>query len=259
MRRAMRMRWSVLMAVMVLAGCGSSAKLISGLSIEELKPVPGILASAKLLKGTIRGITGDRVEVETGERAPRYLSLEAGGDEARGLQVGGAVEIMVNNHNEIVAYQRPADTPPTKIFRGSLGKPFNPQKERVTIRLDTGRDVGFYARTVAMDKLAALEVGETADFAVDRAYLLVDVLSQGKPRELGVGSLLPAPQRRLEGAFVTIGDGRMRLRMKIDDIQSFPVRPLLQPAIEQLDPNESVSIYLDGQGQVIDMVKTTRR
>ncbi len=259
MRRAMRMRWSVLMAVILLAGCGSSAKLISGLSIEELKPVPGILGSAKLLKGTIRGITGDRVEVDTGERAPRYLSLEAGGDEARGLQVGGGVEIMVNNHDEIVAYQRPAETPPTKIFRGSLGKPFNPQKERVTIRLDTGRDVGFYARTVAMDKLAALEVGETADFAVDRAYLLVDVLSQGKPRELGVGSSLPAPQRRLEGAFVTIGDGRMRLRMKIDDIQSFPVRPLLQPAIEQLDPNESVSIYLDGQGEVIDMVKTTRR
>jgi hypothetical protein len=26
--------------------------------------------------------------------------------------------------------------------------------------------------------------------------------------------------------------------MKIDDIQSFPVRPLLQPAIEQLAPNE---------------------
>ncbi len=62
-----------------VAGCGSSAKLMSGLSIEEFKPVPGILASAKLVKGTIRGITGDRVEVETGERAPRYLSLEAGG------------------------------------------------------------------------------------------------------------------------------------------------------------------------------------
>ncbi|HNM61344.1 MAG TPA: hypothetical protein PKI24_17775, partial [Nitrospira sp.] len=68
-----------------------------------------------------------------------------------------------------------------------------------------------------------------------------------------------APQRRVEGAFVTIGDGRMRLRMKIDDIQSFPVRPLLQPAIEQLSPNETVSIYLDGQGQVIDMVRTARR
>ena len=251
--------WFVVMLGLGLTGCGSSAKLMSGLSIEELKPVPGILSSARLLKGTIRGITGDRVEVETGERAPRYLSLEAGGDEARGLQVGGAVEIMVNDHDDIVAYQRPAETPPTKVFRGSLGKVFNPQKERVTIRLDTGRDVGFYARSVAMEKLAALEVGETADFAVDRAYLLVDVLSLGKPRELGVGSSLAAPQRRVEGAFVTIGDGRMRLRMKIDDIQSFPVRPLLQPAIEQLNPNETVAIYLDGQGQVIDMVRTARR
>ena len=251
--------WIGVTALLCLAGCGSSAKLMSGLSIEELKPVPGILSSARLLKGTILGITGDRVEVETGERAPRYLSLEAGGDEARGLRAGGAVEIMVNDHDEIVAYQRPADTPPTKVFRGSLGKVFNPEKERVTIRLDTGRDVGFYARRVAMEKLAALEVGETADFAVDRAYLLVDVFSLGKPRELALDSSPRAPQRRLEGAFVTIGDGRMRLRMKIDDIQSFPVRPLLQPAIEQLDPNEAVSIYLDGQGEVIDMVRIARR
>lgn len=249
----------LLVLAMNVAGCGSSAKLMSGLSIEELKPVPGILSSAKLLKGTVRGITGDRVEVDTGEQTPRYLSLEAGGDEARGLQVGGAVEIMVNDRDDIVAYQRPADTPPTKVFRGSLGKVFNPEKERVTIRLDTGRDVGFYARAVAMEKLAALEVGEAADFAVDRAYLLVDVLSLGKPRELTFGSSTRAPQRRVEGAFVTIGDGRMRLRMKLDDIQSFPVRPLLQPAIEQLDPNETVAIFLDGQGHVVDMVRVGRR
>lgn len=94
-----------------------------------------------------------------------------------------------------------------------------------------------------MEKLAVLEVGESADFAVDRAYLLVDVLSLGKPRELGVGAAPGAPKRRVEGAFVTIGDGRMRLRMKLDDIQSFSVRPLLQPAIEQLDPNESIAIF----------------
>ncbi len=129
-----------------IAGCGSSAKLMHGLSIEELKPVPGILPSARLIRGAISGIAGDRVEVNTGERTPRYLSLEAGGDEARGLQVGGAVEIMVNDRDEIVTYQRPGENLPTKIFRGALGKPFNPEKERVTIRLDTGRDVGFYAR-----------------------------------------------------------------------------------------------------------------
>ena len=81
----------------------------------------------------------------------------------------------------------------------------------------------------------------------------------GKPRELAAGSSSRAPQRRLEGAFITIEDGHVRLRMKIDDIQTFPVRPLLQPAIEQLAPNELVSVYLDGQGQVIDMVRVTPR
>jgi hypothetical protein len=47
--------------------------------------------------------------------------------------------------------------------------------------------------------------------------------------------------------------------MKLDLIQSFPVRPLLQPAIEQLAPNELVSVYLDGQGQVIDMLRVAQR
>lgn len=90
---ATHMRLGVLIGAIMLvgwvAGCGSSAKLMSGLSIEELKPVPGILPSARLIRGTISSFSGDRVEVETGERAPRYLSLEAGGDEARGLQPGG--------------------------------------------------------------------------------------------------------------------------------------------------------------------------
>ena len=58
---------------------------------------------------------------------------------------------------------------------------------------------------------------------------------------------------------MTIGDGRVRLRMTLDDIESFPVRPLLQPAFEQMVPNELVSVYLDGQGQVIDMVRMARR
>jgi hypothetical protein len=215
--------------LMTLSGCGGAAKILPNLSIEELKPVPGIVQSGRLVKGTIATMSGDLVQVDTGERVPRTLSLEAGGEEARGFRVGDAVEIVLNDRDEVVTYQRPAPNPPTKILRASLGRKFEINKERVTIRLETGRDIGFYARTVAMEKLATLEVGETADFAIDRSYLIVDVYSLGKPREQPLGSSPRAPQRRVEGAFVTIGDGRVRLRTKIDEIQTFPVRPLLQP------------------------------
>ena len=92
------------------------------LSIEELKPVPGILSKCQTFKGTIRGITGDRVEVDTSERAPRYLSLEAGGDEARGCRLAGAVEIMVNDHDDIVGLPATCETPPTKVFSRISGK-----------------------------------------------------------------------------------------------------------------------------------------
>ena len=51
---ATHMRLGVLIGAIMLvgwvAGCGSSAKLMSGLSIEELKPVPGILPSARLIR-----------------------------------------------------------------------------------------------------------------------------------------------------------------------------------------------------------------
>lgn len=243
---------------MALAGCSGAAKILPNLSIEELKPVPGIVQSGRMVKGTIVSISGDHVQVDTGERMPRVLSLEAGGDEARGLGIGHPVEILLNAEDEVVAYQKPAPTPPTKILRASLGRKFQVDKERVTIRLETGRDVGFYARAVVMQKLSTLEVGETADFAIDRSYLIVDAYSLGKPRELAIASSAQAPQRRLEGAFVTIGDGRVRLRTRIDEILTFPVRPLLQPAIEQLAPNEMVWLYLDGQGLVIDMARVPK-
>ena len=191
----------------MLTGCGGAAKILPNLSIEELKPVPGIVQSGRLVKGTIVSMSGDQVYVDTGERAQRILSLEAGGDEARGLGIGHPVEILLNSADEVVAYQKPAPTPPTKILRASLGRKFQVDKERVTIRLETGRDVGFYARRVVMEKLAKFEVGETADFAIDRSYLIVDAHSQGKPRDLASGTSPQAPQRRLEGAFVAIGDG----------------------------------------------------
>jgi hypothetical protein len=240
------------------AGCGGAAKILPNLSIEELKPVPGIVQSGRLVSGSIVSMSGDQVFVDTGERAPRVLSLEAGGEEARGLTIGDPVEILLNDRDDVVAYQRPSPTPPTKILRASLGKKFEVTKERVTIRLETGRDIGFYARPAAMAKLAKLEVGETADFAIDRSYLIVDSYSLGKPRDLPLSSSPRAPQRRIEGAFVTIGDGRVRLRTRIDEIVTFPVRPLLQPAIEQLHPNEVVWVYLDGQGTVIDMARVPK-
>ena len=83
-----------------VAGCGSSAKLMSGLSIEGIQARAGYPGKRKARErhdswhhGRSSG-GGDR------RTAPRYLSLEAGGDEGRGLQVGQAVEIMVNDHDE---------------------------------------------------------------------------------------------------------------------------------------------------------------
>ena len=140
----------------------------------------GYLAEREVVRGTISSFTGDRVESRPANGRLAYLSLEAGGDEARGLQPGGAVEIMVNDRDEIVAYQRPADEPPTKSLPRRAGETVQPSKGTGDDSTRYGRDVGFYARRVAMEKLAALEVGETADFAVDRAYLLVDVFSLGQ-------------------------------------------------------------------------------
>ncbi|MFO0765684.1 MAG: hypothetical protein U0231_02615 [Nitrospiraceae bacterium] len=59
----------------MLTGCGGAAKILPNLSIEKLKPVPGIVQSGRLVKGTIVSMSGDQVYVDTGERAPRRSSL----------------------------------------------------------------------------------------------------------------------------------------------------------------------------------------
>ena len=126
----------------------------------------------------------------------------------------------------------------------------------MTIRLDSGRD-GIYARAVTMESL--LPCSKSAASRLRRRScptLFVDVLSLGVPR-VGRWRSTGCAEASCRGAFVTIGDGRMRLRMKLDD--NLSVRPLLQPAIEQLDPNESIAIFLDARGHVIDMVRTAKR
>jgi hypothetical protein len=243
--------FTVVMGLAVSA-CGEAANLLSGANLEEARPVSGILSSQRLMTGTITALVDDQIHVNTGDGQPKVLSKEAGGEEARELRVGDPVEILVNDQNLVVAYQRPSTPPPTKIFRGSLSQVPRVERDRVVVRLETGKDVSLYVTPDAMSKLGALEIGESADFALDRTYKIVDIQSQGKPRE---GSSPKSVHRRIDGTYVVMGEGKMRLRTRSDGVISLPVRPLFQPAIEQLSPSEAISVFLDADGYVIDMAR----
>ncbi|MGQ0811666.1 MAG: hypothetical protein ACT4OO_10650 [Nitrospiraceae bacterium] len=242
---------------LTLSACGGAADLVPGASLEEVQPEPGVLQSQRLMTGTITALAGDQIDVHTGEGQSKSLSLQAGGEEARGLRVGDEVQILVNDQDEVVAYQRPNATPPTKVFRGSLSQAPRVELERAVVRLETGKNVPLYATPVVMPKLSSLEIGESAQFALDRTYKIVDVHSLGKPREGPKGASSKTVHRRIDGAYVVIGEGKMRLRIRPEKIISLPVRPLLQPAIEQLTPNEEITAFLDADGYVIDMARIT--
>ncbi|MGH7228481.1 MAG: hypothetical protein ACREIH_04630 [Nitrospiraceae bacterium] len=237
---------------LAVSACGQAAKLLARANLEEARPVSGILSSQHLLAGTITALVDDQIHVNTGDGQPTVLSKEAGGEEARELRLGDPVEILVNDQNLVVAYQRPGALPPTKIFRGSLSQAPRVERERVVVRLETDKDISLYVTPDAMSKLGTLEIGESADFALDRTYRIVDIQSQGKPRE---GSSSKSVHRRIDGTYVVMGEGKMRLRTRSEGVISLPVRPLFQPAIEQLSPNEAIAVFLDADGYVIDMAR----
>lgn len=249
---------ALVVTVAALSGCGAAARNLAKAEAREAGPVPGTLEGHRLLTGTIQAIDGDRISIETGEQEPRILSLQEGGDEAIGLLVGDQVQIVVNEQDRILDYQRPRFEPPTKVLRGSLAQPLPTRQYRAVVRVESGRDISFYVRPAAMTKLSGLEIGESAEFALDRTYMIVDVRSLGKPREGTEKSPGRSVVRRVEGEFVTLGGGTVRLRMRRDEIQAFPVRPLIQPALEQVFPNDKVSVFLDATGHVVDMVRLAK-
>jgi len=135
-----------------------------------------LLPDDRLVVGMVEEVRDHEVKVNTGELMPRFLPLKEGRqNQGRPLIKGDLLEIWVNNQDLVVDYH-PVDTLGWhRIIRGTLVQPLAVDQEWAVIKPAKGKEEAFAIRPLAKSKVAALPVGASALFLIDKAKKIVDV------------------------------------------------------------------------------------
>jgi hypothetical protein len=214
--------------------------------------VPG----ERTIRGTVVEIAGGQIKVDTGEPQPRYLPVKAGGEDAHSLQKGDAVDIVVNEQNLVVSYQRPGRIS-TRVLRGALAQSLPVGQERAVIRTEGGKELSFYVSPLAKAKLAALPVNEPAEFVLNEQDQIADLRSNVSPAagRSEIGSTPKSAHTRLNATVVSANETELRVRTADDQERTYAVRPLIGPQVAALSKGEDLAVFLDSENYVIDIAK----
>ena len=224
---------------------------------SEAKVSKGMVQGERTIKGTVMEIAGGQIKVDTGEPQPRYLPLKAGGDEATSFRKGDAIDIVVNEQNLVVSYQRPGRVS-TKVLRGALAQSLPVGQDRAVIRTEEGKELSFYVSPLAKAKLAALPVSEPAEFVLNEQDQIADLHSQFSPGhagQSGIGSPPKSVHTKLEATVISANETELRVRTTDDQEKTYAVRPLIGPQAAALSKGEDLAIFLDSENYVIDITK----
>jgi hypothetical protein len=211
----------------------------------------------RTIRGTVVEIAGGQIKVDTGETQPRYLPVKAGGEDAHSLQKGDAVDIVVNEQNLVVSYQRPGQIS-TRVLRGALAQSLPVGQDRAVIRTEGGKELSFYVSPLAKAKLAALPVNEPAEFVLNEQDQIADLRSNASLPDGGrseIGSTPKSVHTRLDATVVSANETELRVRTADDQERTYAVRPLIGPQVAALSKGEDLAIFLDSENYVIDIAK----
>lgn len=224
---------------------------------SEAKVSKGMVKGERTIKGTVTEIAGAQIKVDTGEPQPRYLPLKAGGEEAASFRKGDAIDIVVNEQNLVVSYQRPGQIS-TKVLRGALAQSLPVGQDRAVIRTEEGKELSFYVSPLAKAKLAALQVNEPAEFVLNEQNHIADLHSQSSPGDGGqsdIGSTPKSVHTRLDATVISANETELRVRTADDQEKTYAVRPLIGSQVAGLSKGEDLAIFLDSENYVIDIAK----
>jgi hypothetical protein len=134
-----------------------------------------VLPDDRLVVGTVEEVKDGQVKVNTGQLMPRYLPLrEATDNKMRPLIRGDLVEIWVNAQDLVVDYHPVDELGWHRIIRGSLVQSLPVDQEWAVIKADRGKEEAYAVRPLARSKVAAMPIGSSALFLVDKANKIVD-------------------------------------------------------------------------------------
>src|SRR6266498_3790969 len=183
-----------------------------------------MLQGNRLVIGTIEKITGEQIQVNTGEMQPRYLPLGMAKDkDLPALKEGDRLEIVLNEQNLVVDYH-PVGTPFShRRVTGQLVTSMVVGHDQAVIKTQDGKEESHEVRPMARSKMSSIPIGSQAVFLIDETNQIADVIFGNEKAvdraadeyssSTWKGSPLKGAQNRLAGTVVKpLEGGRITIR-----------------------------------------------
>jgi len=219
-----------------------------------------LLKGDRVVKGTVEKVTGDQIQVNTGEMQPRYLPLTMAKEKnLPPIKEGDQLEIVLNDQNLVVDYH-PVGMPLNhRRVVGELATSMVVGHDRAVIKTKDGKEESYEVRPMARSKMSTIPIGSQAVFLIDEANQIADVvfgneMAVGAASDEFKGSPPKGAQSRLAGTIVRpLERGRISIKTKEGKEQLYEIRPPVQDKLAKIPPGEKVELLIDSENKVVDV------
>ena len=260
------MLWKIIAAIVVfIAAAPGYAPAETGRShgspvSERGKGDTGALIQGdRTVVGVVRNVTGEQVEVDTGEMQSRFLPLKEAREKGfSSVKPGDKLEIVLNDQNLVVDYHPVHSQQAHVRIMGHIAQPLVVGHERAVVQTEGGKETTYSIRPAARSKVASVPVGQPAVFLIDETNQIVDVVmdNQGMltSKESAQKSPPKGPHSRVEGTIVEpLRDNTIRIRTAAGEERPYEVRPMVGKKLGEMTRGQTVILLIDNAGAVIDV------
>lgn len=210
--------------------------------------------------GIVRKLSGDQIEVNTGDVHPRYLPLIQAREKGfQDIKVGDKLRIVLNDQNLLVDYHPLDERSHHRLLQGRITEPLVVGHDEAVIRLDTGEEKMFPVRSMVRSKVASIPVGTEVLVLLDETNQIADVTfdKEAIAAQKGTASIkspLKGAHERIAGTIVgRLQADRIKIRTDGGREEGYEVRPAVQPKLAQLGEGQTVILLVDDERKVVDV------
>ena len=251
----MKRSWEVATLTIVLL-CGATVLSYAASVGKENPELPGEYT----VIGTVQEARANQLKVDIGEVQPRFLPMNPAKEKGfEKIKPGEKILVTLNEQNLIIDYHRLGESGHHHILRGKLADPLVVGHDQAVIRTEDGKTEQYAVQSQARSKLAGVSVGVEADFLLDEANQIADVVFASKEAAARAGSGAQKPprlnaQRRVEGTVVSpLSENRIRVRTTDGKEGAYEVHQPVQEKLSKVSKGQSVVLMLDSDDKVMDV------
>ena len=241
-------------------------------STEAFSPVTrpegqALLAGSRIVIGTVAMIEGGQIKVEYADSLqPRFLPLDQAKEKGMDIKEGDKIKMVFNAQQVLVDFHPLGHVEGHhRVIRGVLDQQMPVGQEHAIIKTENGKTVTYPVRPLARSKMASMPVGVDAVFLADETGKIVDVTFGSEDaleqvtQEYERMSNPKSAHTRIEGmVFDPLENNTITIETSEGNKMSYPVRPFLKDRVSEFKKGESLTLLIDSDNHVVDVVDAAK-